>query len=645
MAERQASAVKDPQDWVTVAGPNDWQTVGPTSMPEANRAKLMANQQLPGSTLRLRQAVGAPEPPPPVPLFERLKQSVGNAASGAGEVIGGAAQGLVGSLAPPKTLGDVSALAGGLPGLMAKRMLVDPAMAEGGQAVDLAKQGRYSEAAGHGLAAAIPGIGPAAANVGEDVGQGEFGKAWGKTAAMVGMAGVAGAAPEMASMYRAAKTARQIKAPVEAWNHAVKPVDATATPKNLTIAGPYLKQVEQAMGKVATDAQMPTEGLSGLIDFTKSHIGQQTADAIAPHAGVQVSVRGYGNMALGQAETRLQTINALLNKYYKSDPEAQAQVLKVKDGVDGLKSEGDAIRTAEYDKLNQLGVTDAPRMKKVYGALRGLEDDIEKAHGRALTNTATGGGVGIFSEVASKVGKSAKGAAAWMGDNPLVAPPLEGIGKLYDWQRNFGSPEYILHRAWENYKPLPPAPFVTQGPLTGAMSRLLGSGAPERQTPPGAGGMGYGHEGQPIPMPGSENGPMPGNTGQPMLPHYDPLGGATGDAADAMAAQRLAQQGTQSGRGATAGVEPLGRPDVGVIGSQKKAPIDQRFFSAFEGLPDKDLRKGFGNLGITRARQMDEWLRQNNMTDHYPRLMDALDKWLTDLTPDTGVGRKGEMLH
>lgn len=86
--------------------------------------------------------------------------------------------------------------------------------------------------------------------------------------------------------------------------------------------------------------------------------------------------------------------------------------------------------------------------------------------------------------------------------------------------------------------------------------------------------------------------------------------------------------------------------DVGPVRApQGTLPIHQRFLNAFESLPEKDLRKGFGNLGITRARQMDEWLRQNNMTDHYPRLMDALDKWLTDLTPDTGVGRKGEMLH
>lgn len=44
-------------------------------------------------------------------------------------------------------------------------MIVKPAIEQAAKAVDYAKHGRYSEAAGHGLAAAIPVFGPAAANI------------------------------------------------------------------------------------------------------------------------------------------------------------------------------------------------------------------------------------------------------------------------------------------------------------------------------------------------------------------------------------------------------------------------------------------------------------------------------------------------
>lgn len=54
---------------------------------------------------------------------------------------------------------------------------------QGRQAVDLARQGRYSEAIGHGVAAAVPILGPAAAEAGDQIGAGDWaggaGKAFG----------------------------------------------------------------------------------------------------------------------------------------------------------------------------------------------------------------------------------------------------------------------------------------------------------------------------------------------------------------------------------------------------------------------------------------------------------------------------------
>jgi len=91
-----------------------------------------------------------------------------------------------------KTLGkDVVGAAGGAMRLSPPGMALDilrgkPTVAEeiGGaqaeqfrKAGEAAKEGRYSEAFGHGLAGAVPLVGPLAAETGEEIGEGEYGRA------------------------------------------------------------------------------------------------------------------------------------------------------------------------------------------------------------------------------------------------------------------------------------------------------------------------------------------------------------------------------------------------------------------------------------------------------------------------------------
>ena len=67
--------------------------------------------------------------------------------------------------------------AGVIPGramLAMKRLGYDPQAEEAKKVVPLAQQGRYSEAAGHAGAAALPMMGPYAANIGERVGSGDI---------------------------------------------------------------------------------------------------------------------------------------------------------------------------------------------------------------------------------------------------------------------------------------------------------------------------------------------------------------------------------------------------------------------------------------------------------------------------------------
>lgn len=59
-------------------------------------------------------------------------------------------------------------------------------LSQGQQAVDLARQGRYTEAAGHAGAAVLPVLGPAAAQAGETIAGGETARGLGQAAGLVG---------------------------------------------------------------------------------------------------------------------------------------------------------------------------------------------------------------------------------------------------------------------------------------------------------------------------------------------------------------------------------------------------------------------------------------------------------------------------
>src|SRR5690606_19687905 len=53
------------------------------------------------------------------------------------------------------------------------RLVVDPAREQGRKAINAWREGRISEAAGHGAAALLPLLGPAAAHIGEQIGTGD----------------------------------------------------------------------------------------------------------------------------------------------------------------------------------------------------------------------------------------------------------------------------------------------------------------------------------------------------------------------------------------------------------------------------------------------------------------------------------------
>jgi hypothetical protein len=117
---------------------------------------------------RMEQALGEAENSPPPLQGSATSRFFTNA----GEMLNPVAlvKGVAGAVAHPiDTLSNI----------------YDQAKAQAGQAIDLAKQGRYTEAVGHAGAAAIPLLGPMAAQAGEQIASGDIAGGLGKSVGLV----------------------------------------------------------------------------------------------------------------------------------------------------------------------------------------------------------------------------------------------------------------------------------------------------------------------------------------------------------------------------------------------------------------------------------------------------------------------------
>jgi hypothetical protein len=136
------------------------------------------------------------------------------------------------------------------------KFVFKPADAEADKAKELWNQGRYSEALGHGLAAGVPLVGPAAAQLGEQAGTGDVGGALAKGAGMV-----AGAkAVEVGS--KAVKAAPETIAQIAESPSIRAGVKAAA--KTLPAAAvrrlPYVGEVAADVYKAGTEAAAKAKG-------------------------------------------------------------------------------------------------------------------------------------------------------------------------------------------------------------------------------------------------------------------------------------------------------------------------------------------------------------------------------------------------
>lgn len=290
--------------------------------------------------------------------------------------------------------------------------------AEGSKAVQALREGRYSEAAGHGLAYGLPLLGPAAAKAGEDIGAGKLAEGAGETAGLLlpfGLhaAGVGGA--KTAPLGEIAKPGQELppaiapeQATAEAGAHKTL-VQALKPPKR---SFQFEDSLKRAVPEIAHEAALKGEPLTSVqhvvdhISSAKSRVWQQyekflgpgqaangmidgaaIADAIegtiskriaqenpALARAIKTRAAGYRRMIpLSEAEEFLQSANNELDTFYKKEKVGRDVAAKDPSTAPTLAT-ADALRKGIYAKLDTLSGPGAAEVKKTYGALTAVEN-------------------------------------------------------------------------------------------------------------------------------------------------------------------------------------------------------------------------------------------------------------------------------
>lgn len=313
-----------------------------------------------------------------------------------------------------------------------------PAIYEGAKqqyqkARDAYQQGRYSEAAGHTLAMALPLVGPMAANAGEEIGTGDpetMAKGVGDTAAIFAAPKVAEVATDAAKMAlpavdnalrTRASSAATVKAAAQsakAFGDITKAVPPSATTPyeaaDLRRATPYLA-AEHAQSPVTT-----VDGLREAADSSITQIEQHVANYIDanPHRTITTDPLAVVRQKLGAGERSddlalgLKELDGLglSNDMLLKDADrvrlrlnAENQAILARNQYDvgtALKADpafaaryyaSQALRDGIYDALDQQGIPGVRQLRQDEGSLIKIRDAAQaKAFGGEKTVSGTG---------------------------------------------------------------------------------------------------------------------------------------------------------------------------------------------------------------------------------------------------------------
>lgn len=197
--QKPATAQPEQGPWTKYQAASPAPAVNPNDL--ANQA-LAVNPKSAGITVNRNTPVSVPDVQPDGAV-SRFAQGVGRAATGLVQTPSAIFN-------PPQNASEVGLSAGAsvVPGgamtaLALKRIVADPAADQYQKAKQEAANGNYFQAGGHGLAAALPVVGPFAASLGERAGQGDIAGALGEGVASVAIPKAVGAvAPRVGTALR-----------------------------------------------------------------------------------------------------------------------------------------------------------------------------------------------------------------------------------------------------------------------------------------------------------------------------------------------------------------------------------------------------------------------------------------------------------
>ncbi len=259
-----------------------------------------------------------------------------------------------------------------------------------------------SEAMGHGLAAILPGIGPAAAKAGEDIGAGKTGQGLGEATGLIGSI----VAPELAGKVTSAvlpKSASAVDRVVAATNpptktagdflqHAQsavpelqKMIDSGMTsPRDLAgvkllteQAGEKLENTFQSTLDPVRDVKLDTTPVADAIESKITRYVEQKYPDIAEKIRENASFYRDKQMTLGELDDFRRGINGELESFYTKNNLNRAAALK-DPTVAHQVAEADAIRDLEYNTLREQTGADMKSLKRLQGSIRDIHDAAEE---------------------------------------------------------------------------------------------------------------------------------------------------------------------------------------------------------------------------------------------------------------------------
>lgn len=332
------------------------------------------------------------------------------------------------------------------------KALIGAQLEQGGKAVDAFREGRYSEAAGHAGAAALPVLGPIAANIGEGIAAdgdiaGGLGRATGIAAPILG----ARAAVSKANAV-GAKTGAAVKAAldpgaatVDAVRWALKqgvPVDAATATGNRVVRGAKAA-ADSSLGGAVTGskaAKMRAASMAKLgRKLAKDADPSGMATAETAGEGVRGSIEGIVRQRADEADAAYARVRDAERNALPDDVPVSRKVASKRTVDQGF------IGHWLADDLNEMGYQAGGGSKRYYdeagenwrpgdsdASRYGIGQGSARVAGTPTQEMFHAAGVsGSRAEIAGKVRKYLTGES----NNPRVGALIDAMGEAWDGQR------------------------------------------------------------------------------------------------------------------------------------------------------------------------------------------------------------------